>query len=151
MTGPRRVHRGPWRPGRASLALFVIQVVVTIQAAIRGLDYLRHDSDPSSLLSRVQDSAPLHAWAWLFIIAAAVVAAGLAAGWGQVVAVGHLLAMACYAGVGYGVLQVTGFGPGARTPSGLLAAAVIHGALGFSILALLRRREVSSQLADEGS
>lgn len=121
---------------------------MTVQAAIRGADYLRPDPDQSSLLSRVQDAAPLRVWAFLFIAAAALVAVGWVGRWGQIIAGGHMLAMVCYAAIGYGVLQVTGADSGVRTPSGLLLAGVIHGALGFSILATLRRREVSLELDD---
>lgn len=146
---PIPVRRGNWRPGRTSLALFTIEVVTTFQAAVRGLDYLRHDPDPSTLLSKVQDSAPLTVWAALFIAAATLVFLGWASHWGQVIAAGHLLAMACYGAVAYGLVQNTGLGSGVRTPSGFLVTAIIHAALGFSILATLRRREVSQQLDDE--
>lgn len=141
--------RGGWQPGRTNFALFVIQVSVTVQCLTRGIDYLRPDTDTSSLLSKVQDSAPLHVWAALFVAAAVVVIVGILGGWGRVIAAGHLLAMAAYASVGYGVLQVTGFGPGVRTPSGLLWTAVIHGALGFSIFAVVRRRDVTHELAGQ--
>lgn len=143
------LRRGGWRPGRTSFALFTIEVMMTVQAAIRGGDYLRRDPDPSTLLSHVQDDVPMRVWAALFIASAALVVLGWAGRWGRVIAAGHVLSMACYGAIGVGVLLVTGVGPGVRTPSGLIVTAIIHGALGFSILATLRRREVGQQLGDD--
>lgn len=137
------LRRGTWRPGQVATGtgLFVIQCAVLATCLIRGLDYLRPDLDPTSVLSRVQDSAPLPLWGVVFIAAVVTVLTGMAGGWGTAVGAGHLLAMIVYAGVGYGLLLETGLGPGVRTPAGLILTAVIHGALGVGTFAAMRRRE----------
>lgn len=145
-TGPQR---GTWRPRQGGNALFIVQCAVLSACVVRGLDYLRPDVDPGSVLSRVQDSAPLPAWGLCFIGAAAVVLAGLIGHWGTVVAVGHMAAMVAYAGIAHVLIMVTGYGPGVRTPWELAVLAVIHGALGFSIFATLRRRELTAALPPE--
>lgn len=137
------LRRGSWRPGQAGTGttLFVIQCAVLATCLIRGLDYLRPDLDPTSVLSRVQDSAPLATWGLLFVAAVVIVVGGMLIGWGTAVGAGHLLAMIVYAGIGYGLFLVTGLGPGVRTPAGLVITAVIHGALGVGTFAAMRRRE----------
>jgi hypothetical protein len=127
----------------------VIQWAVLLTCLTRGLDYLRPDLDPTSVLSRVQDSAPLPVWGVAFIAAATVSGVGLLGRWGLIAAVGHIAAMAAYAGIALGLFQSTGIGPGARTPVGLAVTAVIHGALGVGIFASLRRREMIAALPDE--
>lgn len=143
-------RRGTWRPGQTNGALFVVQVVSLIVVAGRGLDYLRRDNDPSSVLSRVQDTAPLPVWGAVFLAAATIAAVGLVGRWGTVIAVGHILAMLGYASISFGLFQVTGLGPGFRTPWGLAGAAIIHGALGIGLLALLRRRELIASPPPQG-
>lgn len=150
---PRPLRRGTWRPGQAptGTALFVVQCAVLCTCLIRGLDYLRPDTDTTSVLSKVQDSAPLAAWGLFFVAAACVALAGIAGRWGPVVAVGHIMAMVAYAGIAYGLFLATGVGPGVRTPVGLAVTAVIHGAIGVGIFASLRRREMIAALPLEGT
>jgi len=138
---PGWLHRGTWRAGQTNGALFVIQLSVLLACLTRGLDYLRRDSDPTSVLSRVQDSAPLAAWGAMFVAAVVVVAIGLIGRWGVLVGVGHIIAGLAYAGIAYGLFLVTHLGPGVRTPMGLAVAAAAHGALGIGTFAILRRRE----------
>lgn len=135
------VSRGSWRPEQTAAAILAIKVSALSTCLIRGLDYLRHDTDPTSVLSRVQDAAPLTMWGLGFIGAVAVVLVGMAGRWATIVGVGHIIAMLAYAGIAYGLFQVTGFGPGLRTPAGLAGAAIIHGALGMGTFALQRRTE----------
>jgi len=150
---PGWLKRGTWQPGRtgsaSGTAMAIIQCAVISTCAVRGLDYLRHDPDPSSVLSRVQDSAPLTWWGMFFIAAAIVAAAGLAGRWGAVAAIGHIMAMVAYAGIAFGLFLVTGLGPGVRTPWGLAMTAIIHGALGIGIFATIRRREMIAALPPE--
>lgn len=142
------LRRGTWRPGQAptGTALFVVQCAVLFTCLIRGLDYLRPDLDPTSVLSRVQDSAPLQAWGMFFVAATVVAVVGITGRWGAIVAVGHIMAMVAYAGIAYGLFLVTGLGPGVRTPMGLAVTGVIHGAIGVGIFASLRRREMIAAL-----
>lgn len=138
------LRRGGWRPGQLSpAAVLVIEMAVVCACLTRGADYLRRDSDPTSILSKLQDSAPLPVWGAAFIAALAVMAVGMAGRWATLVAVGHLLAMLCYAGTAYGLFMVTGLGPGVRTPVGLAVAAIAHGAFGFGTFAALRQAEES--------
>ncbi|TFV83170.1 hypothetical protein [Blastococcus sp. CT_GayMR16] len=137
-----RLRRGTWQPGQAFGVLLIVQIGALLVCLIRGLDYLRPDDDASSLLSRVQDSAPLTAWGALFIAAAITGAIGFIGRWGPVIAIGHLMAALSYASVAFGLFLVTGIGPGVRTPVGLAWAALVHGSLGVSIFAVLRRREL---------
>lgn len=143
-----RLRRGAWRTGQAptGTALFVVQCAVLFQCAVRGLDYLRPDTDVTSVLSRVQDSAPLAAWGMFFVAAALVATVGICGRWGVIVAVGHIMAMVAYAGISFGLFLVTGAGPGVRTPVGLAVTAVIHGAIGVGIFASVRRREMIAAL-----
>jgi hypothetical protein len=139
--GPRR---GNWRPGQISATfILVAEVGVIVTSFTRGADYLRQDSDTSSVLSRVQDSAPLPVWGAAFILAFAVVAIGMAGRWGTLVGAGHLLAGALYGGIAFGLFLETHLGPGVRTPVGLAVASLIHGAFGLGTFAALRQAEES--------
>lgn len=140
------IRRGTWQPDQTDGALLVAQVAVLAGSVVRGADYLRQDDDAASVLSRVQDSAPLIVWGVVLVVAGAGGLIGLAGHWGRVIAVGHLLATAAYASISYGLLWVTGFGPGIRTPFGLMVVAVIHGSLGGGILTILRRRKLQAEL-----
>lgn len=135
-------HRGNWHPGQISAAfILVAEVGVIVTSVIRGADYLRQDDDAASVLSRVQDSAPLQVWGAAFVLAFAVVAVGMVGRWGTLVGAGHLLAGALYGGIAYGLFQETGMGPGVRTPAGLFVACLIHGAFGLGTFADLRQAE----------
>lgn len=144
----RALRRGTWAPGDAFGVLHVVQAGALVVCLVRGLDYLRRDVDVDSLLSRVQDSAPLTAWGALFVVAATAGLIGLAGRWALVLAAGHLAAAVAYSGVAYGLLLETGLGPGVRTPVGLGWAALVHGAFGFGIFAVLRRREILATEVD---
>lgn len=149
----RWLRRGTWRPGQSGsgTALFIVQCAVLSTCLVRGLDYLWPDVDATSVLSRVQDSAPLSAWGLFFIAAATVSTIGLIGRWALIIAVGHIMAMVAYGGIAYGLFLVTGFGPGIRTPWGLTVTAVIHGALGIGIFAAVRRRELIAALPREST
>lgn len=121
--------------------MLVIKASALAACLTRGLDYLRRDTDTTSVLSRVQDTAPLPLWGTIFIAAAVIVVIGIAGRWATIVGVGHIVAMLVYAGIAYGLFQVTGLGPGLRTPMGLMGAAFIHGALGMGTFAVQRRVE----------
>lgn len=142
------VKRGTWRPEQVSGAVLVIQLFALIACLTRGLDYLRRDSDPTSVLSKVQDSAPLQLWGAVFVGAVLIVLTGMAGRWGTLVGAGHVLAMVVYGGIAYGLFLATGLGPGVRTPVGLAAAAVLHGALGIGTFAVMRRAEESENPSD---
>lgn len=141
MKRPPWLRRGQWRPEQVSASVLVIKAAALTACLTRGLDYLRRDSDATSVLSRVQDTAPLPMWGAVFLAAVAIVVVGVAGRWATIVGFGHIVAMLVYAGVAYGLFQVTGFGPGVRTPMGLIGAAAIHGALGMGTFAVQRRVE----------
>jgi hypothetical protein len=143
LTIPRWLWRGNWNPEQVSGAVLVVQLGALAGCLIRGLDYMRQNRDTTYVLSRVQDSAPLPVWGGVFIFAAALVIVGMAGHWGNLVGIGHLLAGAVYGGVSYGLFLETHFGPGVRTPFGLLVASVIHFAFGIGTFAALRQTEES--------
>ena len=136
-----RFRRGTWRPEQTNGGVLAIQLAALGTCATRGIDYLRPDVDPASVLSRVQDTAPLSIWGAVFLTATIVVLIGMVGRWPTVIGFGHLIAMLMYAGIAYGLLQVTGFGPGVRTPAGLAGAAIFHAALGIGTFAVQRRHE----------
>jgi hypothetical protein len=137
-------HRGNWRPGQISATfILVIEFGVIATCFTRGLDYLRRDTDAASVLSRVQDSAPLPVWGAAFVLALAIVAVGMVGRWGTLVGAGHFLAGALYGGVAYGLLLETHLGPGVRTPAGLFVASLVHAAFGVGTFADLRQSEES--------
>lgn len=142
------LKRGRWVPGDAFGVLHVVQVGALLVCGVRGLDYLRPDADTTSILSRVQDTVPLPVWGGLFIAAAVTGLVGMAGRWALILAAGHLLAAVAYAAVAYGLLSVTGLGPGVRTPVGLAWAALVHGSFGVGIFAVLRRREITATTVD---
>ena len=139
----RLTRRGIWRPEQVGGAVLVIQLGILFACLTRGLDYLRRDNDLTSVLSRVQDSAPLPAWGTLFIGAAVIAVIGMIGRWGTLVGVGHFIAGIAYGGIAFGLLLETGYGPGIRTPAGLFVASLIHGAFGVGTFAQLRQAEES--------
>lgn len=150
MRQPNWLHRGSWRPGQLSATfVLVVEIGVAFSVFTRGADYLRRDNDATSVLSRVQDSAPLPIWGGAFVVALAVIAIGMAGKWGTLVGTGHLLAGALYGGVAYGLLLETGLGPGVRTPAGLFVACLVHGAFGIGTFAELRQAEESEHPSDK--
>ncbi len=144
----RWLRRGSWRAEQVGGAVLVIQLGTLFACMTRGLDYLRRDTDATSVLSRVQDTAPLQAWGVLFVTAVVIVVVGMAGRWGTLVGVGHFLAGLLYAGIAYGLLQETDLGPGVRTPMGLFVTSVIHGAFGVGTFAILRQAEESEHPSD---
>lgn len=141
-------RRGTWAPGDAFGVLHVVQAGALIVCLVRGVDYLRPDTDASSVLSRVEESAPLAVWGSLFIAAAVIGLTGLVGRWAPVLAVGHLAAAVAYGAIAYGLFYETGLGPGVRTPVGLTWAALVHASFGFAIFAVLRRREITATTVD---
>jgi len=102
---------GDWRPGGVSPALLAIQLTTTLQAALRGLDYLRHTgTTPPGVLAVVESAAPPAVWSGLLLGSAAVVLLGLAGRWPGILILGHALLAAVYAGVGLPVLTATATG-----------------------------------------
>lgn len=122
---------GDWRPGGISPALLTIQLVTTLQAALRGLDYWRPAATvPPGVLAVVESTAPPQVWAGLMCGASLVVLLGLGGRWPAVLIIGHLMLSAVYLGVGLPVLSAVAVGP-------LLDALVAAGAAALGLWALL--------------
>jgi hypothetical protein len=112
---------GTWQPGGVSPALLAVQLVATFQAALRGLDYLRHPAaPPPGVLAVVESAAPPAVWGGLLCGSAVTVLLGLAGRWPAVLILGHALLAAVYVGVGAPVLASSAVGP---LTTGVLAVA----------------------------
>lgn len=116
---------GDWRPGGVSPALLIIQLAVTLQAALRGLDYWHPSGPVPPSLAAVEDAAPPVVWAGLFCGSALIVLIGLAGRWPAALILGHLMIGSVYLGVGVPVLAASAVGP-----AGLLLLTLCGGALG---------------------
>lgn len=126
---------GDWRPGGISPALLAVQLIATLQAALRGLDYWRPGAPtPPGALALVESTAPPQVWAGLLCGSAVVVLLGLAGRWPAVLVVGHLMLAAVYLGVGLPVLNASAVGP---LGTSLITAA----AGGLAIYALITTRD----------
>lgn len=124
------LRSGDWRPGAVSPALLAIQLIATLQAALRGLDYWTTDgAAPPGVLAVVEGAAPTQVWAGLLCGSALVVLLGLAGRWPAVLVVGHLMLAAVYLGVGLPVVSASAVGPLSTTLVALICGGLAIWAL----------------------
>lgn len=109
-------HGGDWAPGAHNMALLIVQLIVLVQAALRGFDYLQPAPEQASL-SAVERWVPLTWWGAAFLLVTTMALVGLAGRWAGPIMAGHALAGSLYVGVGVGILLENG------EPVGALAAA----------------------------
>jgi hypothetical protein len=112
--------RGAWRPGLTNPGFLITQLLLLLQAAFRGLDYLSGVRPGDPIQRAVEAAAPYPLWGALFYGLALLVIIGVAGRWPGVMILGHLAFAALYLGIGVLVLSTTAE-PSAAGAVGLLA------------------------------
>lgn len=113
---------GAWVPGRTNWLVLVLQVVLTVQASSRGMDYVQ-PRPPRPLppsLSIIEQALPLGLWGGALLLFSGLVFAGLFGGWVWPIIVGHLAMAALYGAFAYGLLAQTPIRSGKLAAIGLL-------------------------------
>lgn len=103
------LNEGSWVPHRTNWLVLTVQLLLTGQAASRGMDYVQ--SRPavpfSPALSVVEAAAPLTLWGCGLLLGAGIVFAGLFGGWVLPIVIGHAVLAAMYGAFAYGLLDQT--------------------------------------------
>lgn len=97
---------GSWVPGRTNWLVLVLQVLLTVQTAARGIDYVqpRPPLPMPPQLSIIEAALPLPIWGCGLLALAGLVFGGLFAGWVWPIITGHLCIAGLYGAFSYGVL-----------------------------------------------
>lgn len=103
------LNEGAWVPHRTNWLVLTVQLLLTGQAASRGMDYVqpRPDGPLPPSLSVVEAAAPLALWGAGLLLFAGLVFAGLFGGWVLPIVIGHAVLAALYGAFAYGLLDQT--------------------------------------------
>lgn len=103
------LNEGMWVPHRTNWLVLTVQMLLTGQAASRGMDFVqeRPPGSTSAALSAVEAAAPLPLWGAALLLAAGVVFAGLFGGWVLPIVIGHALLAALYGAFSFGLFDQT--------------------------------------------
>lgn len=100
---------GAWVPGQTNWLVLILQLVLTVQAASRGMDYVQ-PRPPRPLppsLSVIEAALPMAVWGSVLLVCAALVFAGLFGGWVWPIVAGHISLAGLYGAFAYGLLAQT--------------------------------------------
>ncbi len=103
------LNQGAWTPFRTNWLVLAVQLLLTGQAASRGMDFVqpRPPGSITDTLSVVEAAAPLALWGSGLLAAAGLVFVGLFGGWTTCIIVGHGLLAALYGAFSYGLIDQT--------------------------------------------
>lgn len=125
------LNEGAWTPGHTNWLVLAVQLLLTVQAASRGLDFVqpRPPGTITDTLSVVEAAAPLPLWGGGLLLAVTLVFGGLFGGWTTPIIVGHGLLAALYGAFSYGLIDQTPTKSGPEAVAGvvLLLAGVYLG------------------------
>ncbi len=135
------LNEGMWVPHRTNWLVLTVQLLLTVQAASRGMDYVqRRPSEGEgaipAALSVVEAAAPLPLWGAGLLLAAGLVFAGLFGGWTAPIITGHGLLAALYGAFSYGLGNQTRLESG---PAVLLGVALMLPAAALGVSRWQRR------------
>lgn len=126
------LNEGMWVPHRTNWLVLAVQLLVTGQAASRGMDFVqpRPPGSTTAALSVVEAAAPLLLWGWLLLVSAGLVFAGLFGGWVLPIVIGHGGLAALYGAFAYGLLAQTPMDSG---PVALVGVALLLFGVHFGV------------------
>lgn len=100
-------YLGTYIPGRTNYLLLALQVLLALQGASRGMDYVlaRPKGQPTApSLASIEAALPLWIWGIGFLIAAAAIFIGLYAGRVSLIVFGHVVLTGLYGAFAWGLL-----------------------------------------------
>lgn len=100
-------YLGTYIPGRTNYLLLALQVLLALQGASRGMDYVLarpKDMPVSPSLVSIEAALPLWVWGIGFLVAAGAVFTGLYAGRISLIVFGHIVLTGLYGAFSWGLL-----------------------------------------------